>query len=68
LVSAGKIQVLPALHLAAELGRADLVKLLLDHGAAVNARTDDGGTPLAIAVKHSRAVAAELLRSRGAEM
>ena len=44
------------------------MKLLLDRGAAVNARTDEGATPLSIAVKHSHTAAADLLRSRGAEL
>jgi ankyrin repeat protein len=57
-----------ALHLAAELGRVDLLALLLGRGAALNARTDDGATPLAIAVRLNRTAAAELLRSRGGEM
>ena len=35
-----------ALHLAADLGRAPVVKYLLDHGAKADARDDAGKTPL----------------------
>jgi ankyrin repeat protein len=34
-----------ALHLAVETGDARLVELLLDHGADIHARAEDGTTP-----------------------
>jgi len=40
-----------ALHVAAWKLRADLVKLLLERGAPVNAKDDEGRTPLMLAVK-----------------
>ena len=35
-----------ALHLAADLGRAPVVKYLLEHGAATDLKDDAGKTPL----------------------
>jgi uncharacterized protein len=55
-----------ALHIAAESGDARLVKLLLDHRAQIDAKSDDGTTPLGVAVKKGRDAIATLLRSRGA--
>ena len=43
-----------------------VVDLLLRHGADINARTDDGRTPLAVAVERDDQDVEELLRSRGA--
>ncbi len=39
------------LHYAAELGASACIKTLVEHGAAVNARTKDGLTPLACAAR-----------------
>ena len=44
------------LHLAAEAGSADTVKLLIDAGAEISALTPTGLTPLQVAVEHKRDV------------
>ena len=41
----------PALHCAAKAGFRDIAALLLEHGAAVNARDNRGETPLATALR-----------------
>uniref|UniRef100_A0A7N0T8C3 AAA+ ATPase domain-containing protein n=1 Tax=Kalanchoe fedtschenkoi TaxID=63787 RepID=A0A7N0T8C3_KALFE len=43
-----------ALHMAAKNGRTEATKLLLAHGASIEAKTDNGMTPLHLAVWHSR--------------
>jgi ankyrin repeat protein len=53
------------LHEAAQDGDATMIASFLTRGADVNARNDAGLTPLAIALSHSRAEAAELLRQHG---
>jgi len=54
------------LHSAASLGKAELVALLLDHGADINAKAKDGSTPLHLAVKRSHPAVVKLLFARGA--
>ena len=49
-----------------ETGAIENVKLLIAHGADVNAKTADGVTALDIAVRQGRADAMETLRSAGA--
>ncbi|WP_051359856.1 ankyrin repeat domain-containing protein [Adhaeribacter aquaticus] len=39
------------LHLAAQEGNGDLIKLLLERGADINALTEDGQSPMEIAIK-----------------
>lgn len=39
------------LHIAADCGHAEAAKLLISHGAAVNARTTFGSTPLKFALE-----------------
>ncbi|KAL0636250.1 hypothetical protein Q9L58_004814 [Maublancomyces gigas] len=55
------------LHLAAQAGRADVVKVLLECGADVNARDDRGGTPLHRALYHGQGDAAAMLIGSGAD-
>jgi ankyrin repeat protein len=55
-----------ALHIAAESGDERLVKLLLDHHAQIDPRSDDGTTPLGVATRKGREGIATLLRARGA--
>jgi ankyrin repeat protein len=55
------------LHLAAALGRVDLLTVLLAHGAAIDARMNDGATALSLAAHGKHPEAAELLRRRGAQ-
>jgi hypothetical protein len=56
----------PALSEAAAAGRTDLVKLLLDRGAAADRRDDWGETALGRAARAGRASTVKLLLSRGA--
>lgn len=55
-----------ALHRAIKKRYADLVRLLLERGADVNAATSLGETPLHTAALHGRPVEAALLLERGA--
>jgi len=54
------------LHMAAKLGDPELIGLLLDHGAEINARDMAGMSPLQYADKAGNSAAAEMLRQRGA--
>ena len=55
------------LHLAAIRGFADLVPVLIRHGADVNALNDHGHTPLYYAARHGHRKAAEVLLVAGAD-
>ncbi|KAI5848692.1 ankyrin repeat-containing domain protein [Morchella snyderi] len=58
-----------ALHLAAVGGRVEVAKLLLDHGAEVDARETRGGkTALLLAAENANERVAELLVRRGADV
>jgi uncharacterized protein len=52
---------------AAERGRADIVKLLLDHKADPNAAGRDGGTALMLAAENNQPEIAKQLIARGAD-
>lgn len=52
-----------ALHLAVRGGRADLVSLLVRHGADAGVRDDDGNTPLDIAAASHKDEIASLMQS-----
>ena len=54
------------MHEAALLGRKDIIQLLLDHGAEINSRTDDGRRPLSEAIHRKHEDVAEFLKSKGA--
>eukprot|EP00741_Cyanophora_paradoxa_P007978 tig00000133_g7718.t1 len=56
-----------ALHIAAELGNGAFVKLLLDHGSPVNAKTNTGSTALSSASRYGHEAVARLLLERGAD-
>lgn len=53
------------LHVVARSGDVRLVELLLDRGADIAARAEDGRTPLAVAEQHGNAAMVDLLRRRG---
>jgi len=55
------------LHSAACNGHAELCRLLLDCGAALEAREEDGATPLHLAAMNGHAEAVLLLLERGAQ-
>ena len=57
-----------ALHRAALDGHASIVKLLIDHGAAVDARDKDGDTPLHDAARNGHLPAVKLLVGAGAQL
>ena len=54
-----------ALHHACHSGQIDLVQLLLEHGAEMDAQTINGGTPLMRAIESSRESVVEFLISKG---
>jgi ankyrin repeat protein len=54
------------LHLAANKGRKDMIALLVAKGAEINAKDNDGRTPLWCALDSQQEEAAELLRQHGA--
>ncbi|MHB2026549.1 MAG: ankyrin repeat domain-containing protein [Elusimicrobiota bacterium] len=56
------------LHWAALNGYTDIAKVLLDHGAMVNAQDDDKATPLHWAVLGNHLAVAKLLVSHGADV
>lgn len=53
-----------ALHYAAGYGFAELIEPLLERGADVNAKDDDGRTPLQVAVEEKQEKVAEILRQK----
>lgn len=55
-----------ALHAAAKAGFVSVIDALLNAGADVDAKMKSGETPLALARKHKRAAAEELLKENGA--
>jgi ankyrin repeat protein len=55
------------LLVAAAAGRTDNVRLLLDKGADVNARTDNGQTSLMLAAKSAKKDTVKLLLEKGAD-
>ena len=57
-----------ALSWATMMGEMEAAKLLIEHGADLNVRQEDGGTPLHIAVALGRAEIAELLIKEGADV
>ncbi len=55
------------LHIAAVSHNAKMVTMLIEHGAKVNAETDDGYTPLAAAIEEDAQQAVKILRAHGAK-
>ncbi|KAL3473032.1 ankyrin repeat-containing domain protein [Aspergillus californicus] len=56
-----------ALHLAAEQGYIDVVRVLADVGSSINTEDRKGITPLAIAAQNNHLEVVQLLLSRGAD-
>ena len=56
-----------ALHVASIIGKKDLVELLLEHGANVNAKDSVRRTPLYYAARYAHKPAADVLKARGAD-
>ncbi len=59
---------LTPLHYACCLGHFEMAVLLLDHNALINAATEDGYTPLMMAVEAENTDLVALLHSRGAKI
>lgn len=57
---------LPALHIAADNGRRDMIQLMIEHGAKVGARAPDGRTALDLAFKNGDEATCNLLNRYGA--
>ena len=57
-----------ALHCAARVGRrAEIIELLVAHGARASSRTRSGATPYALALRHGNVAAAQALAALGAD-
>ncbi|KAL9629742.1 MAG: hypothetical protein Q9164_006745, partial [Protoblastenia rupestris] len=56
------------LHIAAQHGCNDIMKLFLDQGQSINAQNDSGMTPLYVAIYNNNIDTAKLLLSRGADV
>lgn len=54
-----------ALHHACHCGQLDVVKLLVENGAEIDAQAINGGTPLMRAVESSREAIVSYLISKG---
>jgi len=57
-----------ALHAAAGEGRANIVEVLLEHGADINRQSDRGNTPLHLAALWGRNEVVKLLLASGADV
>ncbi len=56
------------MHLASESGHAEILKVLIDNGASVNALDQDGAIPLHLAAYHGRTEALKVLIEHGAQV
>jgi hypothetical protein len=56
------------IHLAAQCGQVEAIKLLLQHGADPGVRCDGGGTPLMMAVNTGQRASVECLLDAGADV
>ena len=62
------VQTWTALTKASDLGHVDAMRLLLEHGAGVNAQCDSGFTPLMAACRKSQLGAVRILLDAGADV
>ncbi|SVD82708.1 uncharacterized protein METZ01_LOCUS435562, partial [marine metagenome] len=53
------------MHIATHLGHKEITELLIAKGADVNAKIEDGKTPLDLAIHLKRTETADLLRKHG---
>jgi cytohesin len=53
------------LHYAAANGHKEIAELLIEKGADMNAKDEDGGTPLDVAIKYKQTETVDLLRKHG---
>ena len=53
------------LHYAAANGHKEIAELLIEKGADLNAKDEDGGTPLDVAIQFKELETADLLRKHG---
>ena len=53
------------LHHATAVGHKEIAELLITKGADVNAKEEDGGTPLDMAIQFKELETADLLRKHG---
>ena len=54
-----------SLHYATANGHKEIAELLITKGADVNAKDEDGGTPLDVAIKYKQTETVDLLRKHG---
>ncbi|MHC4788990.1 MAG: ankyrin repeat domain-containing protein [Planctomycetota bacterium] len=53
------------MHRAAQYDDREVIELLIDNGAQLNARDKEGNTPVGVALMNGRKEVAEFLRARG---
>lgn len=56
------------LHIAVSKGRIEIAKVLCNAGADINAKTDKGETPLALAIEVKKPDLIDYLKSKGAKV
>jgi ankyrin repeat protein len=56
-----------AIHYAAQYGMLELIRAMIERGASINARDDEGRTPLRVAIDGGQEEAAKLLAAQGAK-
>jgi uncharacterized protein len=61
------MQGVTSLHSAAHNGQTKLAKLLIDNGAAINVKMDNGQTPLFMAEEKNFIETAELIKHFGGQ-
>jgi len=54
-----------ALHFACHTGQKDIVELLIDNGASLDAQSNNGGTPIMRAIESSKCEVVQFLIDKG---